>query len=142
VVQLLPATDGVDLYVRFSTDGGATYDATGYNYAWSKVSDSGTATGGGSGSANQIVIASSGAGVGNASTEGYCGTVELHKQTSTALWCRITHSGYFIDAQATPAAHAMTGGGAREAAQDTDALRFLFSSGNITSGIWAAYGML
>ena len=34
----------------------------------------------------------------------------------------------------------MHGAGQRAAAQDTDAIRILFESGNIASGSWALYG--
>jgi hypothetical protein len=34
------------------------------------------------------------------------------------------------------------GTGTRETAQDTDAMRVLFESGNIASGNWALYGLL
>lgn len=46
---------------------------------------------------------------------------------------------YFMDAGS--AANFATGGGAREAAQDTDAIRSLFSAGNIAEGKYAVYGL-
>lgn len=134
----LPATDGAQLYMRFSTDGGSSYDASGYNYAGQEILDNSiTPSVFQSGSANQIVI--SNGGVGNASTSGYSGEIRLLKHTSTSLWSRIFHQGYFIDDSVR--ARSVTGGGAREAAQDTDAVRFLFASGSIASCDWAVYGI-
>jgi hypothetical protein len=134
----VPATDGALLGVRFSTDGGSSYDASGYNYAYTYViDDSATANAAVSGSTTEIQISQ---GVGNASTHGYSGHVTLLKQTSTALWSRIIHQGYQIDASSR--GRCIQGGGAKEAAQDTDAIQFLFSSGNIASGDYAVYGIL
>jgi hypothetical protein len=140
-----PATNDVALWMRFSTDGGSTYDASGYNYALQVVYDAPATGSNGSGSDVAIVLTSAagaGLGVGNASTAGYNGEITLLNQTSTAFWCRVQHTGYFISAQGTPSGCAVTGGGAREAAQDTDAIRFLFSSGNITSGNYVVYGLV
>lgn len=132
----LPATDGANLYMRVSTDGGSSYDASGYNYSLLELSE--TASGGsGSGSAAQMLLMNF---IGNGAAEGYNGRIELLNQTSTAFWGRISHQGAGIDNQATPAARQAMGSAAREATQDTDAIRFLFSSGDIASGSYALYG--
>lgn len=149
VLQLIPATDGVALYSRFSTNGGSSYDAgaSDYNYAGLWVGD---ATGGGvtsggiqSGAAAQIQISSPQAGylIGNGSAEGTHTEVTLMGQANAALWSRLIYQGYHISNNATPLGCHQTGGGARETAQDTDAIRFLFSSGNIASGNYAVYGL-
>lgn len=133
----VPATDGTELEMRFSTDGGSTFISSGYNYSVSMRNDSGTASAIANGSAGQIGIAYP---VGNAATEGYSGRIELIGQTGTTLWPRIFHVGYFIDNTATPAGLNCLGGGSNETAQDVDAVRFLFGSGNIASGNYAVYG--
>jgi hypothetical protein len=139
ISDFLPATDGAAIWVRFSTDGGATYDATGYNYAFYVVSDTPASAAGGSGSANQIVIAAS---VGSASTEGYYGEIKLFNRTSAARWSRIFHQGAYIDSGGTPLGRSITGSGAREAAQDTDAIRIMCGSGDIASASWSLHGIL
>jgi hypothetical protein len=136
--DMLPATDATELWMRFSTDGGSTYDATGYNYCYRVLTDAPSGSDVGSGSANQIVLATA---IGNGATEGICQQVWLPNQTSAARWARIVQSNYYITSSATPAGGYTSGGGAREAAQDTDAVRFLFSAGNIASGAWAVYGL-
>ncbi len=138
ISDFLPATDGAAIYVRFSTDGGSTYDATGYNYAFRVINDTPTGADGGSGSANQIVIATS---VGSAATEGYQGEIKLLNQTSAARWSRIRHDGYYIDNAGTPQGRTIVGGGAREAAQDTNAIRLLPDSGDIASAAWSLHGI-
>jgi hypothetical protein len=136
----IPVTDATDLWMRFSTDGGSNYDATGYNYTtWITNDVAATSATVASGSANQIVMASS---IGNGATEGIDITIKILGQTNTARWCRARWESHLISSAATPAGTMMNGGGARETAQDTDAVRFLFSSGNIASGDYAVYGLL
>ena len=135
----LPATDGAILLSRFSTDGGSSYDASGYNVAATVVYDDGTTAAVTSGSTTSIVLSQL---VGSASTEGVNAEITLLNQTSTAIWSRITFSSFAIDNSATPLGTSLVGGGAREAAQNTDAVRILFSTGNIAAGNYAVYGLL
>ncbi len=137
----IPSTDAVALQMRFSTDGGSNYDASGYNYITNAWDDTGTNNLASSGSTTSILITWASA-IGNGANEGYSGEITLLAQTSTALWSRVHHSGYYISATATPAGNYVMGGGARETAQDTDAVQFLFSLGNITSGSYAVYGLV
>jgi hypothetical protein len=137
-----PATDAVALWMRFSSDGGSSYDASGYGYS---VFDSNASAGGSavdnSASAAQIKLNGVGA-LGNGAAEGTNVEITLLGQTSTALWSKATWTGVTIDSTATPDVQFYTGGGARRAAQDTDAIRFLMSSGNIASGSYAVYGLV
>jgi len=61
-------------------------------------------------------------------------------QTNTAQYTRAfwqsTHT------TAAGATFVSPGSGARLTAQDTDAVRFLFESGDITSGGYAVYGLI
>ncbi len=125
--------------MRFSTDGGSTYVATGYNWALWAVADDNSSGAQSSGSDTQITIAPS---IGNGAAEGYNGEVTLLNQTSAAFWSRVHHQGYAINNSATPMGTIFTGGGAQETAQDTDAVRFYFSSGNIAAGNYAVYGLV
>lgn len=139
VYSLIPVTDGADLWIRLSTDGGSTYDTSGYNYALNTQTDAAASIATtNSGSAAQLVFALV---VGNGVTEGYDGEITITGQTSTALWSRLRHQGYCINSAATPAGTSSWGGGAREAAQDTDGIRIMFSTGNIASGGYALYGL-
>lgn len=134
----LPATDGAQLYMRFSTDGGATYLSSGYNYATAIASDASAVSGAGSGSAAQITMTGS---IGSAATEGVNADIEILNQASTAFWPRVMHRSYYIDNVATPGAWFITGGGSHESAIDVDAVRFLFSAGNIAAGNYAVYSI-
>jgi hypothetical protein len=130
-----PATDAVQLLMRFSTDGGSTYDAGAGNYGASATTGSLYSAG----TAAAIFLTSA---VGNASSEGVAVEVTIHNQTSTAFFTQSTWLGSYMDSSGTSTNIAIFGSGARLAAQDTDAVRFLFSSGNITSGNYAVYGLI
>lgn len=141
--SFVPATDDVELWLRFSTDGGSSYDATGYSYALATVADnSGTVTGIVSAAANQILIAghtSATAAISNVANEGGVDAeITIHDQTAARYSRARISSGYQSAAAVQIAQH---GSGQRENAQDTNAVRFLFESGNITSGGWALYGL-
>ncbi len=137
----LPATDGAQLQMRFSSDGGGTYIATGYNYACMNLLDSsGTFIGRVAGSTTNLAIMGEAA-LGNAANEGANVEVTLLNQSATAFWPRITYSGYGITSTATPEGAFSTGGGANETAQDVDGVRFLFSAGDIAAGNYAVYGL-
>lgn len=140
-----PATDDVDFYMRWSTDGGATYATTLYNYANYGLTAAGTSHVQTSTAAGAIVLGGAltavgaGHGVGNLATEGVNSQVTLLNQTSTAFWPRATFASGYVIASAVPSFQ--TGAVGRSAAQDVDAVRFLFSSGNITEGVYAVYGI-
>lgn len=139
----LPATDSVQLRARFSTDGGSNFITSGYNYICRAMPDTSVNDFGEvSGSAAFIALNTSASSfnVGNATTEGWSGEVTLLNLTSSALWSRLHYIGYYVGASATPPGIHVTGGGSLEAAQDTDAIRLYFSSGDIASGNYALYG--
>ncbi len=140
----LPATNAVDLWMRFSTNGGSSYDAgaSDYNYAGNQIADGGTNANYGSAAAAQILLSRSvgTAQIGNATTKGCNYVIDMLNQTSTAFWTRLTYNGTYVNDQAGATGMFVHGSGMREAAQDTDAIRIMFSSGNITEGNWALYG--
>ena len=131
-----PATDAQALYLRFSTDGGSTFDAGVSDYNWAYVRFGDAALGGNEDVADSEIQI--GPIMGNAATEGGSFTLTIYQQTSTAHWTKCFFDGHLIDINSNP--HCLIGGGAREATQDTDAIRFLMSSGNIAEGNWALYG--
>ncbi|KAB2919916.1 MAG: hypothetical protein F9K29_03385 [Hyphomicrobiaceae bacterium] len=139
-----PMTDGVDLYCRFSTDGGASFDASGYNYAVQGVNDTPGALTTGSGSAAQILLSMPAANnqIGNDAAEGWYGMITLLDPANAAAWSRILFDGAYVSNYTTPQTISIRGSGQREATQNTDALRFLFSADNIADGKYALYGLL
>jgi hypothetical protein len=131
----IPVTNAVNFFTRFSTDGGSSFDATGYRYAGNGTNESATAQFG-SAAANQIPLTGATT-CDNTSTAATNAVIHLLKQTSTALWSRITWHTAMVGGGV---ANMQIGSGFRATAQDTDAIRFLYSSGNISSGDYAVFG--
>jgi hypothetical protein len=136
LINFVPVTDAVFLHARLSTDGGASYDAgaSDYVYGASFGNSTGTSVLNSTGAAQIAVVTN----VGNLTGEGATATITLFGQTDTAIRPRIGYVTNYIDSSARSAW--VIGTGIRDAAQDTDAIRFLFSSGNISSGSYAVYG--
>jgi hypothetical protein len=132
LINILPATDNALLRLRVSVDGGANYDA-GNNYAYTNflITTSGwTGTLCASGQAqittNQI----------NDTGKGVSGTFKLFNPAAnslivTGLYSYIAGDTNFFSA---------TLGGVYTGESAVNAFRFLFSSGNITSGTIRIYG--
>ncbi len=142
LISMLPATDGAFPLLRFSTDGGSTFNAgaSDYKYANRGVADDASVVSRTS-SANTEIQLGSDTGVGNVSTEGISSTVKLMNVTSSSLWTRARYDSVFVDSNAGQRLWSVRGAGVRVAAQDTDAVRFLFHSGNIASGRYKLYGL-
>jgi hypothetical protein len=126
---LVPATDAASLLVRVSTDGGSTYQVNDYNSEVIVRATPATATEG---------VNVSGA-VGSGTNEaGWSGTITLHHPAVVARpMIHAAGAVIFTDGNIYPTNAA----GIYTVAQDTDALRLLFTSGNIESGSVTAYGM-
>ncbi len=137
-----PATDDVSLMARFSTDGGATFDAGASNYAYagSSIHVSGTNDTFSSTGDTKIFLNRDSGDNRWGNDAQYAGAliIELLNPSATGFYSHIFFSGWHFS---TGALHRFdTGGGYRAASQDTDAIRFLFSSGNIAAMKWAIYG--
>jgi hypothetical protein len=141
--DLLPATDATILRLRTSTNGGSSYDAAGSDYSYGNVmmEDGGTPANDNASAAAFInLIGGSFSGIGNAAGElGVRGTVKIYGAGSATS--KTTVMGSVSGESSISRLVGSTIFGRRNAAQDTDAVRFLFSSGNITSGTIRMYGI-
>lgn len=136
-----PATDGASLSVRMSSDGGASYDAgaSDYDYVGSGAFMGGS-TSGSAASATSIIL-NGGSLPGNAAGEfGFSGSLNLYNAASSSNWSRVVATLSFDNQAGNVVSYVAAG--RRLAAQDTDALRFLFSSGNIASGTIRMFGVI
>lgn len=143
--SFVPATDDVELWMRFSTDGGSNYDAGAAAYAW--INQRGR-----SGATAPVHDVQTGdakiaiAGIPNAnfsasnvaSEGGVHSAVTLFDQTVAAFAAANYATAYYA---ANTESIDIRGSGRRLTAQDTDAVRFLFETGNIASGKYAVYGV-
>ncbi len=138
-----PATDDVYLRTRFSTDAGATYDAGASNYQYMGYAcGSGGLQNHASTGAVAIDLTYVGAvNIGNAAAElGVSGIVKVYNASLSAGYTRLFASLEYDDTTTTVVNMGLSG--SRRAAQDTDAMRFLMSTGNITSGTIRMYGIV
>ena len=138
----VPATDATQLLVRTSTDGGLNFDAAagdygGYGQGYVEgVGFQGLNIPGGT--ATSIPLAFGATNIGNAAGEGMSGTVGIFAATVASLF---THIRGFIAGTTSNGTDAhFVVGGARTIAEDVDAIRFIPSSGNITSGTFELWG--
>lgn len=140
----LPASDAVEAWLRTSTDGGSGYDAGASDYEWAlqtlEVDATATAATLGDDADAQINMTSTSAGrVGNAANEGWSGIVEITFPAETEYTTLNFRGMYTV---AAGVGRTVVGSGRRLSAADVDGVRFLFESGNIASGEFAAYGLL
>ena len=135
--SVLPATDVAALYMRFSSDGGSTFDsgASDYEYAARIVASNGVASDKSDENASGFIISDL---IGTAAGEtGVSGKVDLTPsgggRPSVRWQVSRVSSGNFLGYQ--------RGGGERRATVEVDAIQFLMSTGNIASGIIYLYGL-
>ena len=137
-----PATDGVYLRARFSTDGGAAYDsgASNYQYMGYACGSLGLQNHASAGAVAIDLTYVGAANIGNAAAElGVTGIVKVYNASLSAGYTRLFASLEYDDTTTTVVNMGLSG--SRRAAQDTDAMRFLMSSGNIASGTIRMYGI-
>ena len=141
--NVVPATDQVYFWCRFSTDGGSSYDNGASDYEWFILttthnnpdiedydqSDSEI-------SLNGVLVTSNQSQGSDADEGGICGRAEIMLPNNSAYFTRI---GWRIWGH-NDKPNSQMGVGLRKTAQDTDGVQFLFSSGNIESGTIKVYG--
>lgn len=137
------ATDDVDFYVRTSTDGGSSFDSGASDYSWSyhrALSSSSTAITRSDSNDSRINISNNpgSAGWSNSAGGSLEGVIRLHSPSSTN---RTNISFHLTGDSATGETLSAIGGGQRQQGEDVNGVRFLFSSGNITSGNIRMYGV-
>lgn len=136
--HVIPATDTADFWIRTSTDGGSTYDSGGTDYEHTRDAfhTGGTSVISGSAGDTKIVLLGS---LGNNTREEISGEIRLHDPQAALggaiTWqiCGKISSGAFYNC---------TGAGLRDAAANVDAIRFMMSTGNISSGTFTLYGLV
>ncbi|HET7849891.1 MAG TPA: DUF2793 domain-containing protein [Pseudolabrys sp.] len=136
---LLPVADGVSLLMRVSTNGGTVFDSGVSDYKYANNSENSASTSVNAGTSTADSSMNMGGGIGNDIDGGVDGIIWLQGFANPAAkpkarWqMQIRRSDDELGNQ--------TGAGMRNAAQHTDAIRILFSSGNIASGNYAIYGV-
>lgn len=135
--NIVIATDSQDLQFRASTDGGSSYLAgTNYTYQLDKVTaGTSTLTENSSGGAQMSITKTQG----NAATESCSFVLYLFDPASTATHKGVRSQSFWLDPGSVAALGDMAG--AVKTTSAVDAIRFISSSGNITSGRFTLYGI-
>ncbi|CAB4139845.1 hypothetical protein UFOVP353_55 [uncultured Caudovirales phage] len=133
---LRPATDGSDLYIRTSSNGGVSFDTGGsdYNYAATGLNSNGTNINGQGNNTYAFVCGF----LGNDTGESTSAVIYFFSPSST-LKFQFSGQTAFTNALGYTSTNSFVG--SRLAIADVDAIRFLMSSGNITSGTFTLYGL-
>jgi len=139
--SLISSSDDQDLYLRVSTDSGVSYNAGATDYKWVS-SGARTVTGAlvtvNNADAKIILNPSSGANMRQGSAGSGNVTLTVFHPNNAALK---PHFKWDYEYQSAGEEFVgANGGGTRYAAQDTDHIRFLFASGNISCN-WALYAL-
>lgn len=137
IANLIPATDGADLYMRTDENNGASFETANYRYATtSALDDSDSYSIFRSTSAGQMVLVLA---AGNATDENISGLVYIHNPSSALAFLA---SWDMVQLNNAALFRRRTGGGTQPVTTAVNAIRFLMSAGNITSGTFTLYGVL
>lgn len=135
--NIVPATLNADFNVVFSNDNGATYLAANYKYSYLNQMTNGTLVAIGSNSAATAQLQSTSM---NTSNAGICADIYFYNMKSASVPCfykgRLTH---FYDTSTGNYNNQICG--SNTDTTGINALKFTFSSGNITSGIIYLFGV-
>ena len=138
--DVTPATGNALPDCRTSTNGGSSFDTSGYAWvATTTDEDSTTAVAGSAGEAVTDRIRMCGAGLSTA-TVGYSGFLEIY-EPGNATDCQLVYH-VTVNQDTTEDCIVSYGGGKRDTAADVDAIQFFFSTGNVESGDFVFLGQL
>ncbi len=134
-VDLLPATDIVNLLFTASVDNGANYLATNYKWALENVTSSANAITGSTSDSSGMIASN----LSNTSSRGLCGDYFFFQLNTTnqivgnGTGCHYNKDARFAFYQSTVANTGTTA---------VNAIKFAMSSGNITSGTINLFGVV
>lgn len=138
VESLVVSSDSSLFYMRTSTDGGSSFDTSGYQH--SKILRYSHSTGvTGQNSASDVAIIL-GATTTNAADTPMNGHINLYDPSNSAEFTYVDYKITSHDAASSKNLYFTTGNGQRESEADVDAVRFLLSTGTFTSGTIRMYG--
>jgi hypothetical protein len=129
----LPATDATLFNLLTSTNGGAAYDVGASDYGW-RVEANGITTD----AADDSIQLFGTNTMGNVADESMSGEITITDH-SAAKQCCVTW--LMVGKNSAGTLTQAAGGGKRLTAADVDAIRLIYSSGNIASGVFTLYGL-
>jgi hypothetical protein len=139
ISNLRPATNSQNLWLRTSTDGGSSYETSGYQYHIEGKQSGDYDRSNSSTSESHVKLSPTAEDIGNATTAGISGVLWLYGPHAAARFTTMTWSGVQVGDSSEMTL--LWGSGMRETAADVDGLQLLFSSGNIADGDVQWYGI-
>lgn len=142
--DIVPQTDATNLYLRTTTNA-STFDTGATNYIYGinalEIDASPDTAYSASAGTTQLQINPSGNGgtLGNAAGESLSVIINIFNPANASADTLFRFSGMMMDSGNKP--NHFDGGGLRDSTADVDGIRFLMSSGNITSGTFKLYGV-
>ncbi len=137
VVALVPATSTAHMYLRFGTGAGPTWDAgANYTYANAGFTQLGTGQNWGAAAQNQVFLANS---LGTGATGGYSASMWVKNINSASAYKIVVGESTAVDSSSN-----FVGSTINVLYVNTTAatgVRWLFSTGNVASGIIRCYGL-
>jgi hypothetical protein len=134
--NVTPVSNNVGLVARFSTNGGSSYDAGAGNYSWNNLEGS---TNTNSTSDTSMELVANTIGVSNTAAQGGVDAeMNLLNPSNASVYSKMEGETARCS---TTTSISTSFVGTRLAAQVTNAVRFLFTGGNIASGNYAVYGL-
>ncbi len=140
--NVAPASNGVQLRLRTSTDNGVSFSSTSGDYRWGGefyIEAEGGASLTGTNASNIRINGNPAQQNGNGSNENLSGHTMIYNPSSTNF-TRCNTIGTFFGAD--PNMEVFYTGGQRNSAADVDAIQYTFNSGNVSTGIFNLYGLL
>lgn len=136
--NLLPSTDNVTFFALVSTDNGSTYKSGASDYAWAVGSDRETSDTANIGDADDTAIELWGS-FGSGALEEVSGEIWIDDPMNANAH---TQMRWHLSGQSeVPTYSVRVGGGQYQTAGATDAIRFAFGSGNISTMNYTLYGL-
>jgi hypothetical protein len=137
ITNIVPTSDARAVYMRTSSDNGASFDSAASNYSYTgRYLNSGALYGYNSSAANTFIYLSHNA-IGLAANETWNQRVRLFNPGGAGNYTKILTSG--MGTNSSTQAAAGFGGGCREAAEKVNAIQFFMNVGNFASLKWKAY---
>jgi hypothetical protein len=135
--DLVPASDGANLDLRLSTDGGASYIMTGYKQVYQFALSNGSS---GVTASNSTYAALLSGSVGNGAGKAVAGYVSVSDPSTGSIYPFI--SGQTVHINPNGDLVMVTAGGVHPVAQEIDAIRLRFSGTDITNGRVSLRGVM
>lgn len=136
--NVVPATDSVNTYIRLGTGAGPTYLTGASSYSWAYGYAGHDSTDGGVGDNTSDIIRLS-ATAGNATGEAFSFSLWLYDPSDTSTYKGV--SGTSVRLNQNAQLYTTHFGGVARTTSAVTAIRFFFSSGNVSTGEFRLYGV-